>query len=455
MKKFEAMADNLGKKVQAAIQTQVSGTRTRYKDEGFDLDLTYITPRLIAMSFPGEGMKGLVRNDIDDVAAFFNAHHPGHYRIWNLAEQTYDYSKFDDHVVEYSFPDHQTAPLDLLVRIVESIDQWLAQDTTNVAAVHCLAGKGRTGCVCCAYLMYTGEKLFPDEAMAYFLEKRKQGVESPSQKRYLGYLKQILLGPRHLKLPVANIVHLRDVIVRGIPKNDVRLVSLCAKQYEAETVDGSTRARGRLLYTSTNVGSRVVAHADGLKATLDIVLEGDIILQVFHTGLVNDVAVMVGAAASELACLNFHTAFLEDLSIPMQFRKGDLNVAFRHPKLGADFCVELRFEGCPDAPFSRPGSSSSSHRRPSIPMDAPTVVAVAGQSEAEPHTDDGREAGKDCAVCFESGRSARLPCGHCTLCARCVRKVQAKFGRCPVCEAPFTSWEGHDVEPDSTFIRKH
>ena len=34
------------------IRKMVSGQRNRFTDEDYNLDLTYITPRIIAMSFP-------------------------------------------------------------------------------------------------------------------------------------------------------------------------------------------------------------------------------------------------------------------------------------------------------------------------------------------------------------------------------------------------------------------
>ena len=51
-----------------AARHLVSGNRTRFIDAQYDLDLTYITSRLIAMAFPGEDLLGafsaVIRNDI-------------------------------------------------------------------------------------------------------------------------------------------------------------------------------------------------------------------------------------------------------------------------------------------------------------------------------------------------------------------------------------------------------
>ena len=45
----------------------VSGPKNRFKENGYNLDLTYICNRLIAMAFPASGMEKIYRNSIEDV----------------------------------------------------------------------------------------------------------------------------------------------------------------------------------------------------------------------------------------------------------------------------------------------------------------------------------------------------------------------------------------------------
>jgi phosphatidylinositol-3,4,5-trisphosphate 3-phosphatase and dual-specificity protein phosphatase PTEN len=46
----------------------VGGPKNRYREKGYNLDLTYITPRIIAMAFPASGIEKLYRNSIDTIA---------------------------------------------------------------------------------------------------------------------------------------------------------------------------------------------------------------------------------------------------------------------------------------------------------------------------------------------------------------------------------------------------
>lgn len=54
------------------------------------------------------------------------------------------------------------------------MDNWLKKDPENIAAVHCKAGKGRTGVMICCYLMYCQyEKLTTTDCVLKFYGIRR------------------------------------------------------------------------------------------------------------------------------------------------------------------------------------------------------------------------------------------------------------------------------------------
>lgn len=51
-----------------AIRRLVSGNRRRLVEGNYSLDLSYITPQLIAMSYPSHGFESIYRNNITTVS---------------------------------------------------------------------------------------------------------------------------------------------------------------------------------------------------------------------------------------------------------------------------------------------------------------------------------------------------------------------------------------------------
>lgn len=97
----------------------VAGAKNRTVEEDFDLDLTYITPNLIAMAYPASGFEQVYRNRIDDVSTFLNRKHSQSYYVINVSDRSYDSLPFGKRVKEYSWPDHQAPCLTTLFEIVE------------------------------------------------------------------------------------------------------------------------------------------------------------------------------------------------------------------------------------------------------------------------------------------------------------------------------------------------
>jgi phosphatidylinositol-3,4,5-trisphosphate 3-phosphatase/dual-specificity protein phosphatase PTEN len=177
------------------IKSLVSKAKSRFVYDGFDLDLTYITPRIIAMGFPSTAIEGLYRNNMDDVKRFFNTRHKNHYKVYNLCgERTYPKDTFYKQSY-YPFPDHEAPPLNLLLPFCQDAKAFLEENQDNIVAVHCKAGKGRTGTFICCLMIYLSIFKTADEALAYYGIMRVgdgRGVTIPSQIRYVNYFEIIL-----------------------------------------------------------------------------------------------------------------------------------------------------------------------------------------------------------------------------------------------------------------------
>ncbi len=66
--------------------------------------VTYVTPRVIATGFPHSDDSVLGYPTIDKISQLLQRAHRGRFMVWNFSEQLYDYTKFDDNVIEFKFP---------------------------------------------------------------------------------------------------------------------------------------------------------------------------------------------------------------------------------------------------------------------------------------------------------------------------------------------------------------
>mmetsp|Transcript_19367 Transcript_19367/g.23975 ORF Transcript_19367/g.23975 Transcript_19367/m.23975 type:complete len:584 (+) Transcript_19367:44-1795(+) len=211
------------KNMETALRQLVSGNKRRYQQDGFDLDLTYITNNVIATSFPSSGLWAAYRNPIESVAKFLDTKHKDHYKVYNLcSEKTYDTTHFHDRVERIKIDDHNVPSAEQMIQFANNVYRWLSADPENVIVVHCKGGKGRTGTMICVWLIESGVFTSAANSLDYFGNRRTdtevgtkfQGVETPSQSRYVGYYEWIKNNGR--KLPPPTKLKIKDIVITGM-----------------------------------------------------------------------------------------------------------------------------------------------------------------------------------------------------------------------------------------------
>ncbi|KAJ7910641.1 phosphatases II [Mycena leptocephala] len=148
------------------IRRLVSGNKARFKDGklNLELDLIYLTDRVIIMGYPAEGLESFYRNNRDDAKRFLEHRHGKNFWVFNfcpIRENSYSPSFFDGRVSRYPFPDHHAPPLAIMPLAAREMSDWLDGSPERVIVLHCKAGKGRSGTLACTYLLSSGQEPTP------------------------------------------------------------------------------------------------------------------------------------------------------------------------------------------------------------------------------------------------------------------------------------------------------
>jgi len=156
-----------------------------------------------------------------EVQRFFTTRHPDLHKVYNLcSERSYDKSCFNGSCATFGFEDHNPPPLELIQSCCKDVHDYLSADPKRVAAIHCKAGKGRTGLIICCYLMYAGICETATQALELYARARTmdgKGVTIPSQIRYTYYFSQLLRNPSVKPLTY----RLRHIRMHTVPNFDV------------------------------------------------------------------------------------------------------------------------------------------------------------------------------------------------------------------------------------------
>ncbi|KAM4668626.1 tensin-1 isoform 6-T6 [Amazona ochrocephala] len=306
---------------------------TAAMESSCELDLVYITERIIAVSYPSTAEEQSFCSNLREVAHMLKSKHGDNYVLFNLSERRNDVSKLHPKVLDFGWPDLHTPALEKICSICKAMDTWLNAVPHNVVVLHNKGNRGRLGVVVAAYMHYSNISASASQAldrfaMKRFYEDKVVPVGQPSQRRYIHYFSGLLSGSIKMN---NKPLFLHHVIMHGIPNFESK--GGCRpflKIYQAM----------QPVYTSGIYNVQGDSQT-GICITIEpgLLLKGDILLKCYHKKFrspTRDVIFRV----------QFHTCAVHDLDVV--FGKEDLDEAFRDDRFPEYGKVEFVFSYGPE-----------------------------------------------------------------------------------------------------------
>ncbi|KAM8981069.1 tensin-2 isoform 1-T1 [Sarcophilus harrisii] len=165
----------------------------------WDLDLTYVTERILAAAFPGRFDEQRHRSHLRELAHVLQSKHRDNYLLFNLSEKRHDLNRLNPKVQDFGWPDLHAPPLDKLCSICKAMENWLSSSPQHVVVLYCKGNKAKLGVIVAAYMHYSKISASEDQALATltmrkFCEDKVASEFQPSQRRYISYFSGLLSG---------------------------------------------------------------------------------------------------------------------------------------------------------------------------------------------------------------------------------------------------------------------
>jgi phosphatidylinositol-3,4,5-trisphosphate 3-phosphatase/dual-specificity protein phosphatase PTEN len=377
-------------RVTLPLKKLVSLKKRRYDEGGFHLDLVYITPNIVAMGFPVQpgGDEATVRNDMRDVHRFLELRHRGRYKVYNLcAERAYPPSSFNGRFERFPFDDHQAPPLALVFAFCRDAERFLASQRggggagaggAGVVAVHCKAGKGRTGVMIVALLIWLQRRTVTEAAvlasLALYGKQRSlngKGIAIASQRRFLMYFYRCLAELGEAGLPLLRPVCLSAATMHGTPFFDMAGGCTPFVVVKVRRAGHMHRPIGQrewlerkgapddetamvVVYDSRRGDAHQTAQCVAEPAVMiplgSVVVQDEVFVGFYDGGQAKSLTSLAGATF--MCGVWVHTSFIDGMTGVAHFDRGDIDgvKGFEAQLFPADFAMTLHFTSLPPTP---------------------------------------------------------------------------------------------------------
>ncbi|XP_028300363.1 putative tyrosine-protein phosphatase auxilin isoform X2 [Gouania willdenowi] len=331
---FSNFKDNLKDTLKDTSTKVMSQVATYTKGE---LDIAYITSRIIVMTYPAESVQIGYQNHVEDIRSFLDSRHADHYTVFNLSQRNYRGAKFSNRVSECNWPSRQAPSLHNLFAVCKNMHNWLKQNPKNVCVVTCSDGRAPSGVLVCAMFCFCHLFNNPVPAMQLLSAKRPGSGLLPSHRRYIGYVCSMVSEKPSLP-------HSKPLVIKALTMSPVPCFN---KQRSGcrpfcDVLIGETK-----IFTTAQEYERMREHRvqEGkVVFPLGVSVQGDVVVSVYHMRSTIGGRLQAKVSNTQIFQIQFHTGFISPGTTVLKFNKPELDACDSPEKYPQLFQVILDME---------------------------------------------------------------------------------------------------------------
>uniref|UniRef100_A0A8C2QAG5 Auxilin n=1 Tax=Cyprinus carpio TaxID=7962 RepID=A0A8C2QAG5_CYPCA len=294
---FSNIKDNLKDTIKDTSTKVMNQVATYTKGE---LDIAYITSRIIVMSYPAEVVEMGYRNHTEDIRSFLDSRHADHYTVFNLSQRNYRGAKFSNRVSECNWPSRQAPSLHNLFAVCKNMYNWLKQNPKNVCVITCSDGRAPSGVLVCAMFCFCHLFANPVPAMQLLSAKRSGSGLWPSHRRYIGYVCSLVSEK-------PTIPHSKPLVIKSVTMSPVPCFN---KQRSGcrpfcDVLIGETK-----IFSTAQEYEKMREHRvqEGkVVFPVGVSAQGDVVISVYH---MRSHALQAKVTNTQIFQIQFHTGFI-------------------------------------------------------------------------------------------------------------------------------------------------